>query len=1202
MKLKDIFLKDPARGIPPVVYFHDQTPEKLASEVGEYIVTGGWPKDHPNNRRVPRGIHEEYVSLLRELRTALDEAPELPAVWISGFYGSGKSSFAKLLGLALDGRKLPDGRRLADALVEQDHAPLAGELRSALDALLARVSPISVVFDIGGVARDNEQIHSAVVRQVQERLGYCPNPAVAEHELALEKDGLWDQFEAVAAGALGVPWSQAREQYLASSAFSQVMHALLPDRYDSPTAWYIAHLGANLRAMSPHEATRAIAEMLKRRAPDRHLYIVVDEVSQYIHQDNQRMLALQSFVSDLGQRLRGRVWLLVTGQEKLDAAGDAVLGKMKDRFPPRFRVHLAATNIRDVVHRRLLQKREEARPVLRALYTRHRDALALFAYGCQQLTEEELIETYPLLPGYIELLGKITSELRRRSNRSQGDDQAIRGLLQLLGELFREGLAERELGALVTLEDVYDVQHTALDSDTQATLSRLLAHCADLPDRALATQAVRVAKAVALLEQIQEELPTTGDLIAATLYDHVDRGPTLEPTLAALEHLRRHNLLGYSEKLGYKIQSTAGEEWDRQRADQGVTRDEVSELLRAGLALLTGELHRPRLQARQFPWDVLFSDDRRHRDTLVQHHREAATITADLRFVPGGPNDHRWVEASASDALRNRLVWVMEDGGPVDTVARELGRSKKMIDRHKGRRESLPRDRQMLLLQEEARAEELERALRGVIEQALLDGQLYFRGQPLDPRSLGATFKDALYVAGERFLSSIYPQFVATNLQPSELAQLLQEHLHGLSPKFMEGELGLFELDAGSYVATCAGLVPKQVCELVERENGVSGHTLLEHFGGPPFGWAAAVTRAALIALLHAKRVTIAPEGRERLTSVRDPGGQDLFTKDTLLRRASVLPAGEDVVGRRARADICRMFKEAFGHDPQRDNESIANAVARLFPPEDKKLKQVRARYAAMLTQTPLLPALQRLEPVLEGCIARARYTEQAVLEVKKHLDLLRDGLQQLAVVSAELTLEAAQAVAELARVQSREGAELEACGGLDEPLVDALATLKARLSAERPWLLLGAERDAAALIRSRYAQARAALQAAHEDQADAVCVVIKARPQFERLSADDAHRVLRPLREAAEAPASASLTDLRLRFPPRLQAAEEEAYNLLDALLQEKEQRTTVRVDLSLRNREVGSLEEIDALAEEIRAALRAAFKAGRRLRVRVP
>jgi hypothetical protein len=71
MLIRDLFLSDVTRDIPPVVYFHEQSPDKVAAEVSEYIITGGWPEDHPNHRRVPRGIHEEYVRLLTNVAEEL---------------------------------------------------------------------------------------------------------------------------------------------------------------------------------------------------------------------------------------------------------------------------------------------------------------------------------------------------------------------------------------------------------------------------------------------------------------------------------------------------------------------------------------------------------------------------------------------------------------------------------------------------------------------------------------------------------------------------------------------------------------------------------------------------------------------------------------------------------------------------------------------------------------------------------------------------------------------------------------------------------------------------------------------------------------------------------------------------------------------------------------------------------------------------
>ena len=67
MKIAELFVSDVTRDIAPVVYFHERSPEKLRDEVSDYIVTGGFPDDHPHHKRVPNGIHEQYVRLLQAI-------------------------------------------------------------------------------------------------------------------------------------------------------------------------------------------------------------------------------------------------------------------------------------------------------------------------------------------------------------------------------------------------------------------------------------------------------------------------------------------------------------------------------------------------------------------------------------------------------------------------------------------------------------------------------------------------------------------------------------------------------------------------------------------------------------------------------------------------------------------------------------------------------------------------------------------------------------------------------------------------------------------------------------------------------------------------------------------------------------------------------------------------------------------------------
>jgi len=1205
MQIRDLFVSDVTRDIPPVVYFHEQSPEKLASEVSEYIITGGWPESHPNHRRVPNGIHEQYVHLLRSVSSELDRpgGPDLPNAWISGFYGSGKSSFAKLLGLALDGIALPDGTSLAEALLRRDTAPRSSELREAWSALRRKIDPVAVVFDIGSVARDNEHIHSVVIRQVQKRLGYCStDPLVADFELVLERDDEWTRFEQVAEKTLGEPWEIVKDRAFAEEEFSLVMSAMFPEHYTDPMSWFMSRGGTHARSESPEDAVKAVSDMLRFRRPDATLFLVVDEVSQYVLSSKDRVDRLRAFATALGSTLKGRAWLLALGQQKLDEEADqSFLVWAKDRFPPKLRVHLAATNIRDVVHKRLLQKKPEAEATLRDLFDKHRPDLKLFAYACDSVTAEEFVEVYPMLPGHIDLLLQITSALRTRSSRVQGDDQAIRGLLQMLGELFRgQKLADMPVGHLVTLDQIYEVQHTALDSDVQASMARILNQCSDDATGLL----IRAAKAVALLELIQDVEPTDAKLVAQCLYDRLDRGSQVSDITEALEELRRRNLLGYSEKTGYKIQSTAGEEWERDRRDIGVARETISDSVKNALDYLLALPDRPRLQGRPFPWSGLFSDGRDMIDVAFGDQRSEAVVQVDFRFLSGEERtESTWVKRSAEYSFDSRLVWICGATDHLDTQVRELARSRAMVKKYKPRRESLNAARKLLLQQEENRVEDLERQVRDVIAAAWIAGRMYFRGRSLNPSDLGAGFASALEAAATRVLPDLYPHFVVTDLVPSELLQLVEGELSGPSPKLLTGDLGILEVDKGRYVPTCSGVVPKRVQEYVEVEGGLSGASLVGHFGGPPYGYTANVVKACVAGLLRAGKVRIQPEGIAEITAVRDAGVRELFEKDRTFRRATLFPAGDDDIGFQSRARICKFFEEHLVHVMDRQDDAIADAVASLFPQQAQRLR-------GMLLQLDRLPgspetpaALTKLAYALEQSLLFVRQTRPTVKLVKKNLDALRDGIQLVNIYESELTPAAAEQVKEAANVRDYQAAQLQESGALESDLDESVQRIETQLATDRPWRDIATlEKDLAA-VRAAYTTERQRLLEWQEQQTDQARGRIKTREGFSILTSDQSHKVLRPIALAvtnttAEAVAP-PLKALKDAFRLALQNAEEQANETLDEILSEGEKPLIVKVDLSIRNREVTTEAEVDTLVEEIRKRLLEQVKSGARVRI---
>ena len=1157
MKVRELFQHDVTRDIPPVVYFHEQSPAKLASEVSEYIVTGGYGDGDPRARRVKNGIHEEFVHLLRGIASELNKktGPELPASWISGFYGSGKSSFAKLLGLALDGVVLPDNTPLAAALLARDDSPRRQELVDAWSALTKRLDPIAVVFDIGGVARDNEHIHSAVLRQVQVRLGYCSKSnLVADHELKLERDGLWPEFLSTAEKVLKKPWSKAKEDEQAEDHFSHVLHVLGPDRYLTPTDWIDSRAGARTGAgTSVREVVEAMDAMLAVRAEGKTLFVVVDEESQYVHQDEARMLKLQSFVSELGQKMKGVVWLLATGQQKLEDQAEAhVLGKLKDRFPTQLRVHLASTNIRDVVHKRLLKKRADKEAVLRALFQQHRGDLKLYGYGCEDITEEDFVEVYPMVPGHIDLLMQITSSLRTRSTRIQGDDHAIRGLLQLLGELFREQkLADQDLGALVTLDSIFEVQHSALDADVQTTLARIFAH-AEVRDDVLAQ---RAAKAVSLLELIQEQTPTTPELVAQCLYARLGEGNRVQAVTDALEKLRGLSLLSYSEKQGYKIQSSAGQEWQREREDIGVTQEHISKTVQNAIKGLVGAMQeRPRWRSRTFPWALRYSDGRQANDEKLQDAREDSTVTVDFRFL-GRKDDYSattWVQNSATDNLKNRLVWLVGQSTGIENHARELARSERMLERYKNRRESLSREKLRLLIDEETRYEDLEARVRKAVDEAFLDGNVYFRGQQLRPRDAGASFSTALTSLATRVLPDLYPHFIETAVTPAELGQLLERELTGPSTKFMDSGLGILSLDAGKYVATCQGVLPTRIVQEVQQAGGLTGQALIATFVSPPYGYAPDLVKACVAGLLRGKKLRVRPEQGEDITSHQDPGVRELFTRDRDFRRAEFFPALEGEVNQRDRIAIRKFFETYLQVDVEPEDESIADQAFLQFPGQRERLREVERRFNELPGRPPLPPALDKLTKALEEC-QRSRSVQRTVVAVKRNLEALRDGIEQLGLCYAELTEDAVRAVAAAVRLRDHEVAQLrqfESLAGL-EPDVEALTL---QLAADRPWRALASLEPQLARIKDRYREVRKNLLNKQNAEADAARARVKTRAGFELLTPDESHRVLRPIAEAlvdttpeAVAP---TLTEVQGRFSGRILQAEEQANERLDEII----------------------------------------------------
>jgi hypothetical protein len=1213
MLISDIFEKDVTRDINPVVYFHEDDPAKLAEEVAEYIITGGYPEGDPRHNE--HGIHEQFVRLLTSIALELEKphGSDQPAAWISGFYGSGKSSFAKLLGLSLNEVRLPDGTLLADALLGRDDSPKKADFHNAWSRVARNIKPMAVVFDIGSVARDDEHIHSAVVRRCQLAMGYCHIGAVADHEMKLEAEKLYPAFLDKVKEVHKRPWSELKESKVADDYFSAVLHALQPELYGEKMAWADVKAGAKL-SLSAEEAAMALQHMLGERKAGRHLFIVVDEVSQYVHDSADRMLKLQSLVVALGQRLKGKVWLLATGQQKLEegASATANLSKMKDRFPAHLRVHLGTNNIRDVVHQRLLKKKHTVRAELEELFELHRPDLSLYGYECQNAKLNDLVDIYPMLPGHIDLLMEITTGLRDRSSRVQGDSHAIRGLLQLLGDLFRDSnLGTHEVGTLITLDRIYDVLHTALDADVQTTLTQAFAFCANHPgwsdkEKKLAD---KVLKAVSLLELIPDErVKKDAELVSQSLYERLGQGSRRDSIQALLDALRGAGYVDYSEKSGYKIQSSAGQEWQKERDDYGVGPEKVGAKVQEALTWVMAEVDKVNREGMAIPWQAWFSNSIGLSEVLVKGERSATKMEVDFRYLSRAQSGKdEWVTKSESSSFKNRLVWVTAESEGPRAAATQLIRAERMMERYEGSAASLTQEKRRFLTEERNRQEDATRALRKAVEQSYLQGTLYFRGKDYDAQEAGSSVAAVLGDVGDRAAKLLYPNPVTFRVTEAELKFLVEsKDLAAPPPVFGEAKLGLLMQDSGRFEPACSGLVPSEIFKVIQEQSGITGSSLLALFGGPPHGYTLDIVRACLIGLLRAHKVRVHIHGIGELTSVRDEGSRELFKENTL-RKAEFFPNTKETITARDKNAICKMFLEQFGKDIARDSDAIADAVGVHFAATREQLSEVQ-HLLARLPGKPQPKQLDKLEKALEDC-RRSRQVDPILEALKRSLTQLADGLTELRRLQTDLTEEAVRKIVaakdfEVIYLPQLEHEALR--GHIERSAVEGpAANLRDGLSSGRPWEATQSMVESIEELKDLYVKRRTQLLLAHQARIEEAQKSLKLQDGFDTLSQDDQHQVLQHVRVGAsfetknDSPVP-SLQELEGQSPQRLRAALEKALAQLDELRESKGERPTVTVPLRLSGREIDSEQALERFLDELRQEVRKELLAGRRVRLK--
>lgn len=482
MKIREIFKKDITRQINGVIKVGDESAVSVWQELDEYVLTAELRKHFEKFFAV-------YINALDNASDPISQSRT--GVWVSGFFGSGKSHFIKNVAhlLANNERTNPTtGERKSAVEFFKDKiadAMLFGDIERAV-----RNPPDVILFNIDSKAESGnsrDSILQVFMRVLNERQGYCAEfPFLADIERQMEQDGNYENFQAAFERINGSSWKTERDAFALRrddtiAAFSEAC------KISSESAERILDEAERDYKLSVENFAKKVKAFLDRSGKTHRIIFVVDEVGQFIGSDTHMMLNLQTIVENLGTICEGRAWVVVTSQEELDSVLGNVVGaksndfsKIQGRFSTR--ISLSSSNTDEVIQRRLLEKTDAASSQLAAMFTQKGDVIK------HQLTFQnegvslrnyrnasEFAADYPFAPYHYQLVQAVFESIRKAGATGLHLARGERSMLDAF-QMGAKSIGERELGRLVPFYEFYPAVESFLDTAVKRTIDQAAAN------------------------------------------------------------------------------------------------------------------------------------------------------------------------------------------------------------------------------------------------------------------------------------------------------------------------------------------------------------------------------------------------------------------------------------------------------------------------------------------------------------------------------------------------------------------------------------------------------------------------------------------------------------------------------------------------------------------------------------------------------
>jgi hypothetical protein len=904
--VRDTIKRDIGVKVEGVVKVFDQA--ALATEMREYVVTDKMEDEF-------KRIFDTFTQVSETLRRG-GPARDIMGMWVSGFFGSGKSHFAKVLGHLLQNTQLDgDGtERCIEAFVKQlSDAPRARDIRLRLGEFKLNTETRSVFFEIKSRQPYGrpESAGEIILSEFYRFIGYSENLYVAALERGLDRRGLLGKLEAEFEKQFGIPWRSAAgrddtstvrsrlaailpmvapadypDQKAASQGLKDAFHLswLTPERIaDELVAWVDAQKSAGGKAM--------------------HLVFVIDEMGTFIGDSNDRISELNSLAEMIGNKGKGKVWLIVTSQQDLEKVVDrtnfqpALVGRLNARFE--LKPHLISDEINKVVSERILKKRPAQESIVRDLYKQHEGHIAQLidlkaSRHLGTLNERAFIDAYPLLLHQIRLAQDIFEALS--GFRISG---GVRSMISVVMETLQD-VADEDVGVIVGFDQIFDAVENDLLSQEYLGASGVRA-IYESDERIPGTQIepARVLKVLWLLQRVTW-VPRVPEIIAKLLVRD------LVTDVAALRE-KVEKALAALQEAGYVSRDEATGEWKFLNERERSIEQAIQEMVRPG-----------------GPRSISLASVRRtsqqmcKEDLVTKKKLANFAVTYGTTKVPFAYGVH--VDGEAVDTgpeLEVRFVSPLAPGrsAEVEEVRRQnqaagvkgrttwwVAAAPEMLEARFKRYEALVKvtgdkrfvddasaDTQDALSEKRKERDELRGALVRDIERAFLSRTVFYGGQEIELEG-GSDLKEPIMKVLTAVIPNVYPRFAIAD-KPFDFARQLRallnpvtSNLHAVAP-----DLVLFDTQ-GSLQRDSALVdrVLEVLCDIEDEGGEPVGAALLDAkdakgfkgFCRVPFGWPDELVRLVLAACFRAGAIYLERQSGAGPAPVYDyKGSDDYFAK-----------------------------------------------------------------------------------------------------------------------------------------------------------------------------------------------------------------------------------------------------------------------------------------------------------------------------------